>query len=166
MTELPFHCEASATIAGSAEEIFALADEPDLLMRHMGHPSLMMGGGALNCEVDELGGKAVGSVIRFEGTAFGLGIEAAEVIEERLPPFRKSWVTIERPRLVVISSYRMGFEIAVVPAGNQLRVWIAYALPRSGLTRLLGRLLGPTFARWCVENMLREVQRQQLGARR
>lgn len=166
MKGLPCHYESSATVAGTAAEVFAVADEPDLMMRHMSRPSLMMGGGALRCDIDALGGKAPGSVISFKGKAFGLSIEATEIIEERVPPSRKSWTTIGSPRLVVISDYRMGFEVAPVPAGSALRVWIDYALPRAGWTRFAGLLMGSMFARWCVENMLREVERVQEGQTR
>ena len=164
MTDLPLHFEASATIVGSAESIFAIADEPDLLTRHMSEPTLMMGGGSMRCELDALAGKVVGSVIRLTGKGFGFGITLEEVIEERTPPFRKVWATIGAPQLVVIRDYRMGYEIVPEDRGNRLRVWIDYALPRSGMRHWLGRLLASTFARWCVENMVREVLRHQEGA--
>ena len=163
MTALPLHFEASAIIAGSAETIFAIADEPDLLTRHMRQPSLMMGGGGMQCDLDALAGKEVSSVIRLTGKGFGFAIAADAVVEVRTPPLRKVWATIGAPRLVVIRDYRMGFEIAEAVKGCQLRVWIDYALPRSGAHHWLGRLLAPTFARWCVENMLHEVQSQHEG---
>jgi hypothetical protein len=163
VTDLPLHFEASAIITGSAESIFAVADEPDLMTRHMSEPSVMMGGGSMRCELDALARKAVGSVIRLTGTGFGFAIALEEVVEERTPPLRKVWATIGTPQLVVIRDYRMGFEIVETAQGCQLRVWIDYALPRSGVRHWLGRLLAPTFARWCVENMLHEVQSVQIA---
>lgn len=151
-------------LAGSAQDIFAIADEPTLLTRHMSRPTLMMGGGSMQCEVDVLAGKAVGSVIRLTGNAFGIRIAAEEIIEDRSVPDRKVWATIGTPQLVVVRDYRMGFEVADTADGCQLRVWIDYALPQSGGSYWLGRLLGPTFARWCVENMLYEVQSQHEGS--
>jgi len=161
MTDLPLHYEASATIARSAESIFAMADEPDLMTKHMGGPSLMMGGCSMRCELDALGGKATGSVIRLAGTAFGLTIAAEEVVEARVPPTRKVWATIGMPQLVVIQAYRMGFEITPSGAGNLLRVWIDYALPGPGLARWLARAFGGMFASWCVNNMVREIQHRR-----
>lgn len=124
----------------------------------------MMGGGSMQCDLDALAGKAVGSVIHLTGKGFGLAIDIEEVVEERTPPARKVWATIGTPRLVVIRGYRMGFEITEVVMGCQLRVWIDYALPRSGVRLGLGRLLAPTLTRWCVENMLHEVQSQHEGS--
>ncbi len=51
MTDLPIHFEATTIIDGSAESIFVVADEPDLLTRHMSEPSLMMGGGSVQCKL-------------------------------------------------------------------------------------------------------------------
>lgn len=112
MIDLPLHFEASAMLAGSAQDIFAVADEPTLLTRHMSRPTLMMGGGSMQCEVDVLAGKAVGSVIRLTGKAFGITIAAEEIIEDRTVPYSKVWATIGRPQLVVVRDYRMGFEVA------------------------------------------------------
>ena len=165
MTGLPLHFEASAAITGSAESIFAIADERDLLTRHMREPSLMMGGGSMRCDLDALAGKAVGSVIRLTGKGFGFAITVEEVVKERTPPLRKVWATIGTPQLVVIRDYRMGFEIIETAEGCQLRVWIDYALPQSGVRHWLGRLLAPTFVRWCVENMLHEVQSLHIAPR-
>jgi len=58
----------------------------------------------------------------------------------------------------------MGFDVAAAASGCQLCVWIDYATPQSGVHRWLGRLLAPMFARWCVENMVREVRREREGA--
>ena len=118
----------------------------------------------MQCDLDALAGKAVGSVIRLTGKGFGFEIAAEEVVEERTPPVRKVWATIGTPRLVEIRDYQMGFEIAEAVKGCQLRVWIDYALPESGMRHWLGRLLAPIFARWCVENMVHEVQSQHEGS--
>ncbi|MCB4858681.1 hypothetical protein K7W03_03630 [Sphingobium sp. PNB] len=48
MIDLPRHFEASAPTAGSAEGIRVIADEPDLLAKHMCCPSFMKGGGSIH----------------------------------------------------------------------------------------------------------------------
>jgi hypothetical protein len=53
----------------------------------------------------------------------------------------------------------MGFEIAPAPAGSQLRVFLHYDLPTGAFGRLLGRLLAPFYARWCVRNMVEGEKR-------
>lgn len=86
------------------------------------------------------------------GSAFGLPLSLDEVITERIPPRRKVWQTVGTPKLVVISSYEMGFELGATDQGSALRVWIDYELPPRGLGRLVPAL-GDAYARWCVKKM-------------
>jgi hypothetical protein len=72
----------------------------------------------------------------------------------------KVWRTIGSPRLLIIGHYRMGFEITAAPAGSRLRVFLGYDLPSGVITRLLGRLLAPMYARWCVRNMVAEGEKK------
>lgn len=141
------------------EVVFAILDDPRRLGRHMEKPSAMMLGGSMRYALDERGGRAVGSVIRIEGSVLGLRLSIVERITEREPPRRKAWETIEEPRLIVFGNYRLGFEIALEGPGSRVRVFIDYDLPR---TSLVGRLLGPlgahAYARWCVGRMLAEAR--------
>lgn len=84
----------------------------------------------------------------------------------RHPPFRKVWETVGTPRLVVIGPYRMGFSL--VPSGGGagaahseavgLTVFIDYALPQHGFARLLGRVFGDWYARWCTAGMVADAR--------
>jgi hypothetical protein len=71
---------------------------------------------------------------------------------------RKSWETVGAPRLVVIGEYRMGFTLTPVDGDTNLSVWIDYALPASGISRMLGWLFSRGYARWCTTRMLRDAQ--------
>lgn len=72
---------------------------------------------------------------------------------EREPPRRKAWQTMATPQLPDIGPYRMGFTIARHRSGSELTVFIDYARPAAGVGRWLGRLLGDTYARWCVRRI-------------
>ncbi len=61
------------------------------------------------------------------------------------------------PRLLIIGPYRMGFDLVAVGADAKLRVAIDYQL--MGLSRLLGRLFGRSYAKWCVRQMAQDAQR-------
>jgi hypothetical protein len=121
-------------------------------------PSLMMGGGKMTYVFDEQKGRAVGSHIRMVGSAFGLPLSLDEVITERIPPRRKVWRTVGTPRLIVIGSYEMGFELRDADQGSALTVWIDYELPARELTRLLPAF-GDAYARWCVKQMAGDAVR-------
>lgn len=108
-------------------------------------------------EFDEGRGQTIGSRIRMSGAAFGLPLHVDEVVTAREAPYRKVWETVGAPRLLVVGSYEMGFEIKPALGGSNLRVWIAYDLAPGLFGRALGPLLAPRYARWCVGRMASDV---------
>lgn len=101
----------------------------------------------------------MGSKIRMEGRMLGMSLSLEEVITERLVPTRKAWQTIGVPKLLVISHYRMGFELTRHGEGSQLRFFIDYRLPSEAPGSWLGRLLGGVYARWCTKQMAADAAR-------
>lgn len=150
---LPFHKESTVHIVASPQAVFQLLDDHERLAAHMEKPSLMMAGASMKIDTDSRNGKALGSVITLKGRVLGLALFVSERVTEYAPPLRKTWETFGEPQLLVIGSYRMGFEL--VPGGvtSQLRVWIDYDLPTGWWGRWLGKLLGGFYASWCVQRM-------------
>lgn len=125
----------------------------------MSQGSWIMGGGSMETETDDGKGQAVGSHIRLIGKAFGIKLFLDEVVTLREPPHRKVWETVGTPKLLVIGSYRMGLDIDEEDGMSRLRVFIDYNLP-SGISRLLGYLFGRAYAKWCVQQMIKDVGEQ------
>lgn len=125
-----------------------------------------MAWGRMVVELDQQGGRAVGSHIRLEGRVLGIRLELDEVVTEYTPPSHKMWETVGAPRLLVIGPYRMGFTLVpddLGPTGSTseqvvLTVFIDYALPDRGVSRLLGRLFGSWYARWCTSRMVDDAR--------
>lgn len=149
--------ESRAVVAASAERVFAHIDDHARLSAHMSASSWMMGGGRMTIELDEGRGHRVGSHIRLAGNVLGLTLSAEEVVTEHRPPHAKTWETIGTPRLLVVGAYRMGFEVTPRGEHSELRVFIDYALPAGRVGRWLGRLLGPVYAKWCTERMVKDA---------
>ena len=152
----PYHFESSAEVPAPPAALFAEIDDPSRLGEHMTTSSFMMAGSKMTYSYDEAGGKAVGSKIRMSGSMLGFDLGLEEIVTERVPPFRKVWETIGDPRLLVIGSYRMGFEITPLVGGSRLKLFIDWREP-SAPWRWLSRLLGPAYARWCTESMAKGV---------
>lgn len=153
----PQHHESEACVDATPEELFALLDDHARLARHMERPSLMTVGGVFRVETDALHGMAVGSVIRMSGTVLGIRILVEEVVQEYRPPHSKSWETCGEPRLLVVGGYRMGFTISPRGGESLLTVFIVYRLPERGVARLVGRLFGKSYARWCTQRMVQDA---------
>ena len=154
---LPFHFESNIDVNAAASDIFALLDDHSRLSAHMTKPSWMMAGSAMTLEYDAANGRAVGAKISLHGNVLGIPLSVEEIVTERNPPLRKVWSTIGKPQLVVIGSYRMGFEITSGNHTSHLRVFIDYALPDGAISYWLGRVFGNFYARWCTQRMTNDA---------
>lgn len=159
MTSPAGHYEREASIHAPAEAVFDFADDHARFSSHMSESSMMMAGSKMQVEFDAGKGQTVGSHIRLDGRVFGVRLDVDEVVTERTPPLRKTWETVGVPRLLVIGAYRMGFALTPDQRSCRLRVFIDFEYP-SGWSYLLGRLLGGTYARWCVRQMIDGAARQ------
>jgi len=151
------HYESKAMVAASAERVFAHIDDHARLSAHMSDRKWMMGGGSMTIELDEGGGRQVGSRIRLAGTVLGVALSVIEVVIEHRPPYTKAWETIGTPRLLIVGAYRMGFELTPRGEHSELRVFIDYELPNGFVGHWLGRLLGGVYARWCTQQMVEDA---------
>ena len=149
----PLHDESIALAEAPVDLVFAYLDDPKALAAHMGESQMMMMGSHMLIDVDADGGRVVGSKIRMHGSMMGIALSLEEAITERQVPTRKVWETIGTPRLLVMSHYRMGFELAPKGDSSLLRVFIDYSLPATAPASWLGRLLGGVYARWCTKQM-------------
>lgn len=148
------HFEQQVDLRATPSELFEYLDDPRVLGAHMSKGTLMMAGGSMRYKLDAGAGREIGSVTRMEGQVLGLPLAVVEEITERQPPFRKIWETTGAQRMIVIASYRLGYEIQRSAQGSNLRVFIDYTLPDRFPGRLMGFLLGPIYARWCVSRMI------------
>ena len=149
--------EAVADIAASPESLFEYLDDQASLGSHMQKPSMMMLGGRMSYTFDYTRGRTVGSIIGMQGNVLGLTLSVEEVVIEHQPPARKVWETKGHPDLLVIGPYRMGFEIHASGGRSRLRVFIDYDYAATSMGSLLGPLLGPIYARWCVGRMAKDA---------
>ncbi|MES2304635.1 MAG: SRPBCC family protein [Gemmatimonadota bacterium] len=152
------HEEHSGAIHASAERVFELLDDQTRLTEHMSKRSWKLGWGKMETVLDAQRGRSVGSHIVLRGRVFGVRLHLDEVVTRRDPPLGKTWETVGEPRLLVMGPYHMGFDLAPVGAQTNLRVVIDYELPAKGISWVLGRLLGRSYARWCTRRMVREAQ--------
>ena len=150
----PFHHESSGLANAPVEQVFAFLDDPRALAAHMGESSMMMLGSRMSIDVDADGGRVIGSKVRMHGRMMGIRLSLEEVTTQRQVPAVKVWETIGTPKLLVISHYRMGFELTRNGASSLVRVSIDYSLPIKPPGSWLGYWLGAVYARWCTRQMV------------
>lgn len=159
MTEYPDFAEARGTVDAPAMVVFDFLDDQANLSAHMSQSSGMMLGSTMDIRMEPDHTRRVGSKFGFTGSIFGIPLAVDEVVTGRVPPSEKTWETTEEPHLWVIGRYQMGFELAPEGQQSSLRVYIRYALPERGFERLLGRMLGRTYAKWCTRQMVSDAQK-------
>ena len=137
--------------------VFALLDDHRRMAAHMTEPSWRMAGSHMTIEMDEQQGRAVGSKITLSGKVLGLSLKVEEIVTQYDVPRAKAWKTVGSPRLLVIGHYSMGFSLVPRQGGSVLRVFIDYSPPDKGVSRLLGRVFGKAYARWCTNRMARDA---------
>lgn len=145
--------QADVEVTASAELLFDYMDDQAKPGTHMQRSSAMMLSGSMAYEFDDARGRSVGSVIKVTGKVAGLKLYVEEVVIQRQPPLLKAWETVGEPRLLVIGSYRMRFQIEESGRLCRLHVFIDYNYPTSVVGRIAGFLLGAIYARWCVKQM-------------
>jgi hypothetical protein len=144
-------------VSARVADVFAHLDDQTRLSAHMTKRSWTMGWGKMDVRLDAGRGKAVGSHIVLDGRVFGIHLYLDEVVTEREPPYRKRWRTVGDPRLLVMGQYEMGFDLTEASDGARLRVLIDYELPKTGLAKVLGRLFGRMYAKWCTRQMVTDA---------
>ena len=154
----PYHEEFSGSLLAPIERAFAHLDDQTRLSAHMNRRSWKMGWGKMDLRLDEKRGQAVGAHIVLSGRVFGISLYLDEVVIQRRPPRQKVWETVGEPRLLVIGAYRMGFDLTPNDSVCTVRVQIDYELPQKGIARLLGKLLGRSYAKWCTKKMVADAQ--------
>ena len=154
-----FHHESSGLAHAPVEQVFAFLDDPKALAAHMGESSMMMLGSRMSIDVDAGRGRVIGSTIRMHGRTMGIRLSLEEVVTKRQVPAVKVWETIGTPKLLVISHYRMGFELTRNGASSLVRVFIDYSLPIKPPGSWFGYWLGAVYARWCTRQMVMNATR-------
>lgn len=156
------HDECSRIVAASVEAVFAHADDFRRLSSHMSGSSWMMAGVRMEYTFDDGGGRTVGAIVRMHGNLLGVGLALEERVIERLPPQRKVWMTTAPPQLLVIGSYRMGFDVTDRDGETLLSVFIDYDLPAKWPARGMGHVFAGMYARWCTRRMADDTVRHFL----
>ncbi len=152
------HYESDVLVKAEPEAVFAFIDDHERFSSHMNSSSWMMAGSRMQTSVDDQHGRAVGSHIRMAGRVLGKHLTLDEVVTVEDPPRRKAWETVGEPDLLVVGNYAMAVTVEPLAGASRVTVGIDYDLPRR--RRWLGRLLGGWYARWCVGQMTKGVQRE------
>lgn len=145
-------------VAAAPPTVFAYLDDIRHVGEHMARGSLALLGGRLTLEVVSPAPTGVGARYRWRGRILGVRLDFSEVVIEWVPPQRKRWRMVRGARILILAGYELGFVIESAAGGSAVTLDIEYELPRSGLARLLGRLLARPYSARCLQAIIDQNQ--------
>ncbi|HUC82583.1 MAG TPA: SRPBCC family protein [Flavisolibacter sp.] len=146
-------------IQATPQKVFAQMDDFSKTGMHMGESSMMMMGSKLRLEQLSPNATGVGASYRWHGKIMGLAIDFTETVTEWQPPERKEWQTIGKARIIIMSWYRMWFEIMPVEQGTLVKLSISYLPQKNGFFKILSFLFARLYCNWCLNNMLNDTKK-------
>lgn len=146
-------------IEAPPQKVFAQMDDFSKTGMHMGESSMMMMGSKLKLEQLSSNATGVGATYRWHGKIMGMAIDFTETVSQWQPPERKEWETVSEAKIIIMSWYRMWFEIRPVEQGTLAKLFISYEPPKNWFFRILSFLFARLYCNWCLKNMLNDSKK-------
>jgi len=148
----------SILIHSTPEKVFAQMDDFSKTGMHMSQSSMMMLGSKLKLEQLSTNPTGVGSKYRWHGKMMGMTIDFSETVTKWQPPIFKEWETVGEAKIIIMSSYRMWFEITPAENGTNAKLSISYLPPTQWYYKFLSFFFAKLYCNWCLNNMLEDTK--------
>lgn len=146
-------------IHASPEKVFKQMDDFSKTGMHMSESSMMMMGSKLTLEQLSTNATGIGATYRWFGKMMGMTLDFSETITRWEPPVVKEWETIREAKIIIMSWYKMWFEITPSINGTIAELSISYLPPKEWYFRILSFLFVRWYCRWCLNNMLNDTKK-------
>lgn len=146
-------------ILAPPDKVFAHMDDINNVGWHMsGESSMPMMGSRLRLEVID-GRKGVGATYRWKGSVMGMVIDIKESVTKWIGNKEKTWQTIGKPKMIVMSEYTMHLLLTPTERGTRVMFEIDYSLPKTPWGWITGMLLASRYAKWCLRRACEDAKR-------
>jgi hypothetical protein len=146
-------------IHSTPEKVFAQLDDFSKTGMHMSQSSMMMAGSKLKLEQLSTNSIGVGAKYRWYGKMIGMTIDFSEKVTKWQPPVLKEWETIGEAKIIIMSWYRMWFEITPSENGTIAKLSVSYLPPKHWFYKILSFFFAKWYCNWCLNNMLSDSKR-------
>ena len=148
----------SILIHSIPEKIFQQMDDFSKTGMHMTESSMMMMGSKLTLEQLSLNPNGVGAKYRWYGKMMGMTMDFTETVTKWQPSKLKEWETIGEAKIIIMSWYRMWFEITPSENGSMAKISISYVPPKQWYNKILSFFFAKWYCNWCLSNMLNDTK--------
>lgn len=150
----------SILIHSTPEKVFSQMDDFSKTGMHMSESSMMMMGSKLKLEQISQMPTGVGAKYRWYGKMMGMTIDLNETVTKWQPPQLKEWETIGEAKIIIMSWYRMWFEIYNAKNGTIAKLSISYLPPKQWFYKILSFFFAGLYCNWCLNNMLNDTKKE------
>lgn len=149
----------SISIHSTPEEVFSQMDDFSKTGMHMSESSMMMMGSKLKLEQLSQMSTGVGAKYRWYGKMMGMTIDLNETVTKWQPPKLKEWETVGEAKIIIMSWYRMWFEISPDENRTIAKLSISYLPPKEWYYKILSFFFAGWYCNWCLNNMLNDTKK-------
>ncbi|OSZ77150.1 hypothetical protein CAP36_12100 [Chitinophagaceae bacterium IBVUCB2] len=146
-------------IHSTPEKAFAQMDDFSKTGMHMSESSMMMMGSKLKLEQLSPNATGVGAKYRWYGKIMGMTMDFSETVTKWQRPKLKEWETVGEAKIIIMSWYRMCFEISPAENGTIAKISISYLLPKEWFYKILSFFFANWYCNWCLNNMLNDTKK-------
>ena len=125
---------------------------------HMSESSMMMMGSKLNLEQLSENAIGVGAKYRWYGKMMGMTMDFSETVTKWKPPYVKEWEIVGDAKIIIMSWYRMWFEIIPSKKDTIAKISISYLPPKEWYYKILSFFFVKWYCNWCLKNMLNDTK--------
>ena len=125
----------------------------------MSESSMMMRGSKLKLEQLSKNSNEVGAKYRWYGKMIGMTMNFSETVTKWQSPKMKEWETVGESKIIIMSWYRMWFEITPAENGTLAKISISYLPPKEWYYKILSFFFANWYCNWCLNNMLNDTKK-------
>lgn len=149
----------SILIHSTPEKVFSQLDDFSKTGMHMSESSMMMMGSKLKLEQLSANPTGVRAKYRWYGKMMGMTIDFKETVTKWQPAILKEWETVGDAKIIIMSWYRMRFEISPTDNGTIAKLSISFLPPNEWYYKILSFLFARWYCNWCLNNMLNDTKK-------
>lgn len=149
----------SIRIYSTPEKVFTQMDDFSKTGMHMSESSMMMMGSKLKLEQLSTKPTGVGAKYRWYGKMMGMTMDFSETVTKWQSPKLKEWEIVGEAKIIIMSWYRMWFEITPADNGTIIKISISYLPPKELFYKILSFFFANWYCNWCLNNMLNDTKK-------
>jgi hypothetical protein len=148
----------SLLISSSPAKVFAQMDDFSKTGMHMSESSMMMMGSKLSLEQLSTNAIGVGASYRWYGNMMGMTMDFSQTVTKWEQNKLKEWETVGDAKIIIMSWYRMWFEISPTENGTMAKISISYLPPKEWYYKILSFFFATWYCNWCLNSMLNDTK--------